>query len=249
MPSVPETQRALDIIAEDPNTDMAKAVKHKLGLDDNDIKAWSLARQRPQDDKMATEVKNKIYNRVADNMPVNQNRNGVVGFVDRFVLQNLIDRDPDLQIKYLNKKGYDAKVDSGQVLAKKPGASEWSAVDPKGFDMFDMFDIVGDTMEAVASSVVGTAAATLAAPTGPGAIAAGMGAGATTAAGFELGKQHLAKALGHREKIDSWRVIEQGVFGGVAPLAIGAAAKGLKMGAAKAISSTPSTPTTWPKRS
>lgn len=233
MPTVSETTQILDFISENPQDQRSFSALKKLGLEPIAIEAWKGVKNNPSDPK-AIAVKNKIFDTISANLPAKQEINDTVGFVDRFAVKNLIDRDPELQKKYFEKKGFNARITDGQVEIKKPEDVQFTAVDPKGIDRFDIFDIFGDALEAVAtgfatgSKVVGAIGAPV---TGGGSLAAGVGLGAAATGGFEAGKQALAKGLGLREDYDVQRIAESAAIGGAAPLVIKGAGKLLgKMG-------------------
>lgn len=231
MPTVSETNQILDYIAENPQDQRSFAALKKFGLQQNAVDAWKAAKENPNDPK-AVAVKNKIFDAIAMNLPAKQEINDTVGFVDRFKVKNLIDRDPVLQQKYFSKKGFDARVRDGQVEIRNPGDPQYTAVDPAGIDRFDVFDIFGDALEAVVTGV-GSGAKVLGAVgapvTGGASLPTAMAASGALSAGFETGKQALAKGLDLRDEFDPNRIAQQ--------FAIGAASPAIAKGAEKAFSS------------
>jgi len=217
MPSVLETNTILDFISskpDDPKSDMAM---RKLGLDPLALQAWQAAKKIPNDPR-SIEAKNMIFNRIANTLPAKQEVNDTVGFVDRFKIKNLIDRDPLLQQKYFSKKGFDARVVDGQVQIRKPGDPQYTAVDPEGIDRFDLFDIFGDALEAAVSTVAGAGAALVSTPLSPvGQLAAASTASGAIASGFETGKQAIAKKMGLREEFNPDQILISGGIGLAAP--------------------------------
>jgi len=134
---------------------------------------------------------------------------------ERMAIQNIIHDRPDLQEKYLKEKGYETQRDvHGRVWARKLG-QDWGVVDPAGFDIQDVTDVLGETIEMVAGGL-GTAAA------GPlGMAAAGTAAGA----GVEAARQGLGVALGMRPEVEPEKIAESGFYGGLGGLGGGVLAK------------------------
>ena len=223
MPSPQQTEKILNYIADNPEDARTSVAMQKLGVTDQAIGAWRHIRANPDEPK-AVEAKNKIYDIIAANTPASQERGGVP-FLDRFTVKNLLDREPQLQQQYLVKKGFQTRIDpeTKQLQAKKPGDPQYMAVDPEGFDLFDVFDVVGDALEATVTGLAGTFG--FAAGNVPGAIAAG----AAGAAGFEAGKQMLGKALGVRETVSPGQVAQAGLIGGGTAGAFTAVGKGLQL--------------------
>lgn len=222
MPSVQDTQEILDIISQNPSDARSQQAQQKLGLSNTAIDAWRVARETP-DDPRAVQVKNKIFDQIAQNLPANQAGGGGASFVDRFVVKNLIDRDPDLQDKYLRKKGYQTRfTEDGKGLeVKLPGEAEFKPVDPEGFDRFDLFDVIGDALEGVVTGVATGAKALglVGAPvTGGASLAATSALGGASTAGFEAAKQTVAKAIGAREEYDPSRIAQAGLIGATIPV-------------------------------
>ena len=198
MPSVKDTELILDYIAENPDTEKAQAAKAKMGLSDNAVSAWKTVQLNPSHPKR-TEVRNKIFDTVANSLPADQSGQGGASFKDRFVVQNLIDRDPILQQKYLEKQGYQTKHTNEGLLVKKPGDAQYKALDPKGLDWFDAFDIVSDVGEAVVTGLAtgSKALGALAAPATAGSslLGSSLVSGVATGA-YETAKQGVANAVG-----------------------------------------------------
>lgn len=220
MPTVSETNQILDYIAENPQDQRSFAALKKFGLQQNAVDAWKAAKENPLDPKSIA-VKNKVFDTIALNLPAKQEVNDTVGFVDRFKVKNLIDRDPVLQQKYFSQKGYDARVRDGQVEIRQPGDPQYTAVDPEGIDRFDVFDIFGDALEAVvtaAGSSTKFLGAVGAPVTGGASLAAASGASGALSAGFETGKQAIAKGMGLREEYDPNRIAQQFLIGAAAPV-------------------------------
>jgi hypothetical protein len=142
-----------------------------------------------------------------------------VGFGTRAALKNLIDDSPELQIQYLERKGFDARKRKGQLQVKKPGDKQWKVVDPEGFDLQDVTDHIGDVIEGAA----------LAAGTTFGGILGGAAAAGAT----ETVKQGLAKLAGVRKEMDLGEVAESAAIGGAAS-ALGPVVRGASKVASKA---------------
>jgi hypothetical protein len=146
-----------------------------------------------------------------------------VDFLTRAGLKNLIGDSPKLQAEYLNKKGFQTRLEDGQLQVKKSGDKDWGVVDPEGFDMQDVTDLVGDVAEMALTGLGALAGATL----GPVGAVAG-GAAATGAA--ETARQAAAKATGLREEFDPSQVAKSAALGAAIPAGLGlagAAAKGM----------------------
>jgi hypothetical protein len=230
MPSVKDTEMILDYIAENPMSEKSRVAKSKMGLSDNAIEAWKSVKtdvNNPQ----RTPVRNKIFDTIAKSIPASQEGGGGAGFVDRFVVQNLIDKDPILQQKYFEKKGYQTRKVGDSLEIKKAGEPQFKPVDPAGIDRFDLFDIVGDIGEAVTTGVASGAKALglVGAPaTGGAGLLAGSAAGGLATAGYEAAKQGVAKAVGARDEFDPGRISQAGMLGATVPLATGVVSSGLK---------------------
>jgi hypothetical protein len=232
MPTVKQVEQSLNYIAANPNDEKSKAGMQKLGLDETYVGAWRAANALDDADPRKAEAKNKIFDRVATALPPKEEAGGV-GFIDRFAVQNLIDRDPQLQVKYLEKKGYQARVVGDRVEAKKPGETQYNAVDPKGFDRFDIFDVFGDALEALATGVATGAKAmgAIGAPTTGGfSLPAASAVGAAATGGFEFAKQTVAKAVGAREEYDPGRITQAAMIGGTIPVLAKGGGKLLELG-------------------
>lgn len=227
MPSVKEDKQALDWLADNANDQRAPAVAQKLGVSAPDVQAWKWAKDNPADMR-AIQVRNKVYDTVAETRPSVMDEQGgeIKGGVpvDRLVIKNLLDNDPEAQKAYLQKKGYKTRISlDGDIQAKGPGESYYKAIDPKGLDKWDAADLISDA----AAGVVGAASAVKTA--GPVGTLIGAAIGGTTNAGLELGKQAIGKAAGMRDSYNLPEVGRQGLIGVAVPVAldvVGAAAKG-----------------------
>ena len=99
--AVSEDRQALDWLADNPNNPAAGEVMGVLGVDAEDVKAWTYAKQNP-DDERNTALRNVVFEKVAAANPAVEEQG--VGFLDRFMIKNLISENTDLQQKYLQKK-------------------------------------------------------------------------------------------------------------------------------------------------
>lgn len=235
MPTVSETTQILDFIADKPDDPRSSQAMQKLGLPPQAISAWKAAKLEPQNPK-STIVRNKIFDTIAQSLPARQEDvNDTVGFVDRFKVKNLIDRDPDLQVKYFKSKGYDSRINKGGgIEIKKPGDPQYTAVDPEGIDKFDLFDVFGDALEAVVTGVASGAKVlgAIGAPaTGGTSLAVASALGGAATGGFEAGKQAIAKGIGLREEYDPNRILQSAAIGAAVPGMGKIVEKGLKAGA------------------
>lgn len=230
MASAETDKKLLDFMSENPDHPLTPQGLGKLGLDDKDLKVYQFAIKNP-DHPRAVEAKNSVFEKVRDFNPVVQEQG--VPFLTRFGLKNLIGNNPELQVKYLEKKGYSAKIKDGQVVVAKPGETIYKVVDPEGLDLFDVTDVLGDIGE-IAAATVATGAkflGSIGAPaTGGASLAAGMGAGAAATGGFEAGRQGIGKALGFREEFDPKQIAGAAAGGAAIPL-IGAAFSKVARGA------------------
>lgn len=125
---------------------------------------------------------------------------------------------------YATKYGVDnVRLDGDEVQIYQGG--RWGRADPKGIDVGDIFDLVGDVPEVVLSAIgatIGAGAGVVAgAPTGPGAVATGglgavAGAGAGAATGNVL-KQTIGALINGDDELTAgerlWETGKAGMFG------------------------------------
>lgn len=241
MPTIKDTEAILDYIANDPMNPKSQAAQQKMGLSDRHIEAWKKAKENPNDE-LVPKVKTAIFDTIADALPVDESGQGVLDLGDRVKIKNLIDERPDLQEKYLQSRGFETKrdpQDKNRVVARKKGEIQFGAIDPKGFDAFDFFDVI----EEVAGGVVGAvttgakALGLVGAPaTGGVSLAAASALGAASEAGLETARQQIGKSLGLREEFDKSLIAQRGLIGAALP-GIGKVAekavKGVSSGVAK----------------
>ena len=187
------------------------------GLTEKDIDMYRKAAWMPP--KMANPIKNnvldKVFYKVASDFGGVESYDTPLKWSERFGIKTLIDEDPDLQVRYLQKKGYKAGIDSnGNLVAGRPG-EPLNVVDPSGFDPADVTDLVGDYIN---MAMTGAATAAAALYTGPAAIAAIPAAGAAAGGLFETGKQAIAQAAGLREDYNIPRIAEKSAINAIFPL-------------------------------
>lgn len=149
-------------------------------------------------------------------------------------LMGLINEDPELQVLYLRRQGFDASInpETGEAqYTPTPGAAPRPALE--GITQY-WPNIVEGLVGAAATT--GKVLGAIGAPaTGGASIAASAGLGAAAGAGLESAKQGAAMGLGLREELDPGRIgmkgLETGAMTGAVEgvgQAIGAGARGLK---------------------
>jgi hypothetical protein len=220
MADIVKIKKALDYASknfdnEDDDTAREKSYQftQKFGLDESDLEQYrtALVEPNPETNKVQASVIDKVAN--YGNSPVQG--------TERFAIKNLIDEDPDLQIEYLKRKGYEARINgNGELEAAKPG-DLFRPVDPSQFELNDLFDVVGDGIQTVVDGVMtGTKALGLigAPATGGASIAASSGLGGAVSGGMEATKQTLARLAGLRDNYDPARVVEKAAIGSTFPL-------------------------------
>jgi hypothetical protein len=141
-------------------------------------------------------------------------------FGDRFTVKNL-SNDQGSAVRYLQKQHPDLEVkagNDGQILARGKGEKSYRVLDPSGFDLQDITDLLGDAVQGglsglatVGGGIVGNL---------PGAVAAG---GASNA-GLDYLKQKIGQALGVNDDVKGSSVALAGVGGAVAPALLGSGA-------------------------
>jgi len=217
MPDLNQDRQALDWAVSNQHDPRASAVMQKLGVDKTDLQAWQYSAQNA-DDPRSTQIRNKIFDKVAAVNPAVQQQG--VSFIERFAIKNLISEDTDLQQNYLRKKGYETRVVGDNVEVRRPGDQRFQVIDPSGLDLWDVTDIAGDALEAIAAGFA-TGAKVLgvvgAGPTGGAALLAGSALGGAATGGVEAARQGIGIATGLREKMDPGRVAQATVIGAAAP--------------------------------
>jgi len=216
MPDLKQTEKVLNFIADNPGDKRSGAAMQKFGLQPQAVQAWKAVRDTPDHPKKA-EVRNKVYDTIAENSPGKDPGRlspGGAGFLNRFAIKNLISNSPDQAQKFLTKQGFDSRIVDGEIEVKKPGEPEYVQLDSPKFDIFDIPDLASDIAEAVATGV-GTFFGSI-----PGAAAG--------AAAAETVRQGVGLATGVREDFEPIEVLdatELGLIGGVGGKVVG---KGLK---------------------
>jgi hypothetical protein len=148
----------------------------------------------------------------------------------------LIKEDPELQMKYLQRQGFESVIENNEVKVRGP-SGDLVPFNPEGVDVGDFVEYLPEAVEGVVGAVA-TGAKVLGAigapVTGGGSLAAASALGGATTAATEAGKQGLAASLGLREGLDPARIARQGAIGAAVPpvlagagKAIGGAARGL----------------------
>lgn len=169
-----------------------------------------------------------------------------IDFTTRLVYKNF-GADSDASFNYLQKKHPELnfkKDASGEVLAKAPGESSWRRLDPTGFDLQDITDVgydvlagVGEGAAAVTGGLVGGAAGL---PSGPGAIATGLGgaalAGGAAGGGLEALRNQIGQFAGIEQEQSLGDIGTAAAFGAASPLLLGTGA-GAKQVAKQALKS------------
>lgn len=237
MPTIKQIESAMDEMAQTPNDPKNKLVLDKLGLPNVAVNAWADSKDNPDDPKSVA-VKNKIFDRITSTLPVSTEPGGT-DLIDRFKVKNLIDRDPILQQKYLEKKGYITKHTPEGLLVRRPDELQFSQFDPEGIDRFDLLDVAVDIGQALAEGAATVGGASLGFLGGgvPGAIAGGMAAAGATAGVIETGKQAIAQGMDMREEFDPSRIGQDVLIGAGSAVLGPVAGKALK-GTGRLISKT-----------
>lgn len=215
----------------------AQLAQEQLGIDDKDIQKYQLASNMLTEDpldKDAVKARNQVYDKIAAKRPATEkDRTGGIGFMNRFAIKSLISDSPQLQREYLAKKGFQTRIVDGEVQVKKPDDINFSPIDPEGFDLFDVTDILGDVVEGAIVGTATTLGAGLGVPaalTGglPAPLIGGLAAGSVAAGGVEAVRQSIAKYAGLRDELNPWKMGEVAAFEGMASIALPAVGKYLK---------------------
>lgn len=154
-------------------------------------------------------------------------------------MMGLVKEDPELQERFLQRQGFETKIENGVVKFKR--GDKFVNANPSGFDIGDLVEYLPEIVEGVAGAVATSAKAlgAIGAPmTGGAGLAAGSAIGGAVTGGTELAKQGLAKGLGLREDINLKRVARQSAIGAAVPGIVsgaGAAFKSARSGLGKAI--------------
>ncbi|MAH48279.1 hypothetical protein CMI37_20815 [Candidatus Pacearchaeota archaeon] len=141
----------------------------------------------------------------------------------------LIKEDPELQKRFLDRQGFETRIQDGVVQVKQ--GKQFVPANPEGFDLGDIVEYLPEVVEGVAGAVAtGTKVmGALGAPvTGGASIPAAMGIGGAVTGAVETGKQALAAGLGLREDIDPGRIARQTAIGAAVPGIVGGAGSAFK---------------------
>jgi len=220
----------LNFASENPNNEKSKKFQKIFGINKTALDAWRAANVDPTNEK-AIKVRNVVYDIISDKFQAIQKTSGIpfapgdVAFVDRTIVKNFLANEPKEQEKYFQRKGYVTRInpENNRVEVRRPDQPTFFVVDPEGFDIWDLTDIASDIIEAGVTGMAGVAG--FAGGSVPGMIAAGS----LGAAGFESGKQLIAKGLGIRESFAPEKVKEAAFFGGAASAGGAAISKGLEV--------------------
>ncbi len=189
----------------DSNDPFAKWRKQPDPAPEAEVKTDPFSKWRKKSEPEATPEPEK-------ELPVVQEQ--AVSGLTRAGLKNLIDESPELQLQYLERKGWDARERGGQIQVKRPGDKEWRVVDPKGFDLQDVTDHIADVLQG-AAMVAGIST---------GGILGGAGAGTLS----EAARQGVGKLAGFREEMDTGAIGVAGALGAAGGASRGAVAAGQK---------------------
>ena len=129
-----------------------------------------------------------------------------IDWMTRFKFKNFSIK-PEVALEWLKKTQPNLewkKDDSGEIVAKTPQETTWRKLDPKGFDIQDITDVIGSDVPGGITQGLATAAGALG-----GGLPGAMGASALSGAGVETLRQALGQSMG---------------FGGMAPEEIGVSA-------------------------
>lgn len=188
---------------EDP--DIVKALE-TYGIEQEDLKAFTISDQLPVKEKLA--IQNHVLDRIADYRletfgPV-QKQHEELSIGSRRMISLLLDRSPEDQLKFLNKLGFNAKYDQGQLVIRKPGETNTYVVNPNDFELEDVIglgDDIAQTLLEFAGGAIGTATS------GPGV---GTAVGVVGASGVaDILRQGIANVLGAKEGYDPMQTIKE----------------------------------------
>ena len=123
----------------------------------------------------------------------------------RFMAQNL-STGPENAMAYLQKQGFETKLQGGNILIKKPGEKDYYRLDESGFSLSDLTDIGGDITSAIgagAGAVGGTLAAGAMTLNPVAAFAGGVAGAAGGGGAAEWIKGKIGRLAGMPEKGES----------------------------------------------
>lgn len=148
----------------------------------------------------------------------------------RMLLKNL-SNSPEASIAYIKQEypQLQVKAEGDQIKMKRPEERDWRVLDPQTgvFSkdiLMDVGDVGYDTLAGLLSGAAATGGAALAAPSGPGAIAAGATAGGASSAALEALRQKIGQKAGIPQEVSGSDVALQGAIGTAAPALLGTGA-------------------------
>jgi hypothetical protein len=199
-------------------------IKMNLGQADANSMRWAQQRlEQDPGDEDAIDTRNKVFSKVAAKysaMPAEGDEGASKWH--RFVAKSIPEED---QVRYLTSKGYEAyKMPTGSVKVKKPGDITDSYLDPYGFDLMDMVDVIPDAIEmglSFASEGGLTKVARNIPLIGKYLSAPGAATAAAIGAGGDIVRQGISIASGGRDNYDPVRTLQQGAIAGGVTGAIG----------------------------
>jgi hypothetical protein len=248
-----DDQQALDWLVNNPSDSRSSAVMNKLGVGPDEVQAWKWSKSNLADPRVI-EVRNKVFDTIASSRPsVDEMPSGAI--MDRMVIKNLLDAEPDLQAEYLKKKGYDvrwvykeeklkpARLGAGKAggfgaeVDQQPRSVKEQVLELKRpgdnkwgvidpKSVLDLWDVTDVIGDAVEAAAGAVASGSK--PFGPVGI---IGGGLATA-GVEAGKQGIAKAIGAREELNPSKITQAGITGMAIPGIVGLTGKAVKLGGA-----------------
>ena len=261
MPS--KEEQALDWILENAESqpDKSADAAMKIGVSDNDIKAWSFSKQNP-DDPRSTQIRNKIFTKLSESQPLDRRRGA--GFLNRFVLKNFADNDIKIQKKFLDDQGIITKIKVGdeefdqiedvqkrfpkaninqigaELLRRMPDEGSFSRIEADVIDKFSFADWAIEAVQDftdVSRELVEAGAVMI----GTGAKAlgslggpAGAAAGSAISGGITGGVEAARQGVGSAlgvAEIDPSKVGRKFVEGAAVPAIFEGAKAGFKLGA------------------
>jgi hypothetical protein len=206
---------------------MAETVRDKAGKlwtykgtgDRNDKNNWYETPPLPAGTYEPSDLENTIQEMHPD-----------VSVGTRMLLKNLAN-SPEASLAYIQKEypQLQVKAEGDQIKMKRPEEKDWRVLDPQtgAFSkdiLMDVGDVGYDTLAGLLSGAAATGGAALAAPSGPGAIAAGATAGGASSAALEALRQKLGQKAGIPQEVSGSDVALQGAIGTAAPALLGTGA-------------------------
>jgi len=217
--------------------DVSSKVLSKMNLGIADANSLRWAKQRLEtdaSDEDAIRARNQAFSKVASKysgMP-SEGGEGASNW-HRFVAKSIPEED---QVRYLQSKyGNDnvRKFPTGGIQVRKPGDLNFTYLDPYGFDLMDLVDVIPEAVEYGASVLAEGGPLKAAADltknipyVGKALKAPGMVSAALIGGASDIVRQGISLAGGGREAYDPLRTVQQaalaggitGVLGGVSKL-------------------------------